>query len=699
LLLRIAAPNEQASVDWVLKNATSLQLVGDFIPNSPWTEPQQYPVPEGKFANHQREYAIYKTHREIVKEVLDLDQCRIANAIFTYIVWFRRIKRPDGGHALQQVYPIRRALIALGNDKLLPSVDNLDANFSWIASVAQALADIEVKDQQFAGKYEKIADDYKCFKKFLVGRPLFGWRQKDKIQKSSSKSSKDRITEVIWEGRSGNKWNFSTAPFEGQSFDPASWSQPSVTKNLADDDGGETDAFEFKNSKRSGRDGAYKARWLANTVLLGGITGYDHKETDTPVVAGYLLSQLTPRSPEALLAVISIVLGRQRKSLKLLTANDGQLALDSVQNPSLPVSLSTPTSLDILSVVSSLDPAHKAFKRSLKASGKSLGSRVSIDALARFGVMRFHGRLGVVQSEQLQGKLVAGRVTAIYVSLSNSDFQDAFNVALMEFCEWILTEAPYVDADWRSWVGEISSASDNLPPVVYSFGSKQGWTLDGPAKKQIHRRLRDSYSVFGQALTINECRDGALGYLKTSALALNMAAMAITGMRPLTEATKLAVGDGHLCIADKRCYGELETRMLSVPNELIRGLRIHLGNVDFVSSALNLNLNRSIAESRHPFIFIGLDKASNAELVHLSQADALAWLRDIADDDELKANSPRHGKATELAHASYADGVTAQQLGHDRVAVSGSSHYISSPALCDYQCEFDGVPVINELRW
>lgn len=82
---------------------------------------------------------------------------------------------------------------------------------------------------------------------------------------------------------------------------------------------------------------------------------------------------------------------------------------------------------------------------------------------------------------------------------------------------------------------------------------------------------------------------------------------------------------------------------------------------------------------------------------HLSQAEVLAWQRDIAADESLSANALRHNKTTEMLIGGVADGVAAQMLGHDRAAVSGSSPYISTPALCEYQNTFDGVPVIKPL--
>lgn len=686
LLLRTVAPNEEGSIKWLVKHASGFQLVGNLIFARPWLKACEIQLPKGSFVNHETEYAIFKTHRKIVEEIRDIGMQRVANALLSYIVWFRKDKHPDGEIARQQTYALRRAILDLAKNNRLPAESELDAGFVWLADLEVMLAD----------ESEEVGEDFRDVKKLLLGELAFGKRRKAKSSRTK-KSVSDRVAEEIWGTRPDYEWDFSTEPFDLAVAATPPIAIPVFNAKVAEDDGTATDGYELKGSKRSGSDAAYKARRLANTVLIGGISGYDHKETYTADVAGFLLSHLAPRSPEAVLAVTAIALGRPLKNLKQIEVSGNHLILDSLQNPGRPIRLEAPSPLDLSTVVPVLEEVNKSFKKLLRPGSVKLGCRIAINGLARFGVMRFHGELGVVQSEQLQGDLATGRVTAIYGSLSSSDFQRAFNGALKKFCHWVGDEAPYINDEWRLWASELERTGLGVATDNYKFGSERAWALSDEAKKKISNRLKDSHECYEEASNKKRRDEEALEYLQISALSLNIVLMAITGMRPLTSTTKLSVGSGCVSVADKRCYGELETRVLPVPRVLITSLRTHLENVRFVLTQLNGIVSFESSGLRHPFIYIALNKQGSADMQHLSQAEVLAWQRDIAADESLSANALRHNKTTEMLIGGVADGVAAQMLGHDRAAVSGSSPYISTPALCEYQNTFDGVPVIKPL--
>lgn len=689
MLLRLVAPNEPSSSDWLKENLCEFNVVGTLVPSAPWNEPVSGQLPASTLAKHEPEYVIFKTHREIVAQVSCLEQRRSAHTLLTFIVWFRLQRNPDQSIVRTQVYALRRVVISLAKDNKLPTGLGLTNQHGWLNDLEVMLAD----DDGF------VSSDFTILKLLLKGELALGQRQKTVSQISGRRSPRKLFMEALWGEAPNNEWDFSTETFDNTVKGSAQNEVRQPSKDLGDDDGQPTDMVTLENSQRTGRDARHQAQRLFNAVLIGSIAGYDHKETYTPRVAAYLLSLLRPCSPESAFALVAIILGRPLKRMKKIDLQGDGLVIESVQNVEQLVTLLMPTHLTIGSDPISVDRLNQLLKTQFKQAKSLIASRVGINGLARFGVMRFHGQIGIVQSEQLQGELSKGATTAIYGSLSTADFQRSLNRVVQAFCGWVKEEAPYLCSEWRMWASEIESSLPSAGSIGTEFGSQYVSRLDSSGQRSIAKKLRDSFALYQQAISIQSRQEAALHYLTQSAQALNIAYMAITGARPLTEITKVSLGEGFVLVADKRCYGDQETRMLSVPDALISAMRSHLNNVANNAKRLAVKDHESLAGIRHPFVTIGPDKNKAFALHHLTQSQVTEWQRDAMSNDLLKANAFRHGKATDMLKAGVPDGVVAHQLGHDRGWVSGSSPYLSTPAFIDSDHQSDWVPLIKLLDW
>lgn len=487
LLIRIVAPNDPSALQWVQENAEVLNCSASVLGGVKWedavlgNEP-----PSNNYQRHHQKYAIYKSHREIARLASSSDAQKLGHALLSKIVWFHWDPAPDKSLELIHLLEIRRALCRLvENAGNLPKLDELKNEIGWLHDFIQPNL-----------KSDKL-NELTRLGGFLTGAVHIGTRKRD----ASEKRTANDLCEKVWKTSTGSPRVDKTSFPEERASAKARELSPATRKILSVDDGNATDQLTIVESCRAGSDARAHVNYLEDVRLMASVKGYDRFETYTDQVAGMLLSKLEPDSQSGILAFLAIALGRNLKGLKSASAsgNNG-LVLVSTQEPARSVRVELPFRTDLLTA--DWKSAEKEFVKLTHSVSGVLGSRLSLGGMARFGVMRFHGAIGVVQSEQLQGRASLGSVTALYAQLSDADFQRALNRVLKESLMWIRHTAPYVEEKWKTWAGLVQNSLASIPEARRFYGSTRNQRLDQAAVRRAKGALRDAVKVYQEALDV-----------------------------------------------------------------------------------------------------------------------------------------------------------------------------------------------------
>lgn len=681
LMIRVVAPNDPSAIQWVEKNAAFLNSSSHLFNDIEWgTALLSNEEPSNTYTGNHPEYAIYKTHREIADlakshdaKKSDVTQDvehvqRSIHALISTIVWRAWAGIPDLELAVGHILEIRRALrYLIENGVTFPDLNHPMTDVGWLQKFIEAHPN------------KKRRPDLLRLKSYLTKGARVGERKND-----PTPFSPDVIVEDIWNDY-GSKPRVNADVFQSKAgFDADTTQVPSIPLTrqnaLGRDDSEPTDRITIVPSRRHGSDARYHARYLDEVRLIANVKGYDRFETYTDHVAGQLLSKLSPASPSGILAFVAMVLGRDVKEIREITAAcDNALVVASTQEPTKSLRLQFP--FDPTACIADSETARKQFKKYTLSIAEILGSRISLGGLSRFGVMRFHGDIGIVQSEQLQGRMSLGSVTAIYARLSEEAFQGSLNEVLIAALSWLANSAPYVGSNWKDWATALLAKGCQVSSGMQIYGSNRVEELDGNAISRAKCEMRDAFKIYRMALDENARNKACLAYLKLSALALHTSFMSITGARPVSAHTQIALLNGSVSLADKQCYGDIEARMVPVPEGWLTSANNHFSNVLRVATRLDPAFQFQLIEIRHPFIYFEVTKLGEIQLGHLKQSDARGWLARITGTTQVSANALRHSIASQMLEKNIPDGFIAHQLGHDRGSSSVSSKYRSTPAL------------------